>query len=108
MRLVVHVLAALGLLLAAAAPSYAACGDNPGDAQAVAATRAQIAQQCPCSSFNSHGAYAKCAAGVTSQAVNAGTLSEECAEVVMTCAGNSTCGTRGAVTCCRTDATGAT
>jgi len=64
MRFVVHVLAALGLLLAAAAPSYAACGDNPGDAAAVAATRAQIAQQCPCSSFNSHGAYVKCASGV--------------------------------------------
>ena len=108
MRFVVHVLAALGLLLAAAAPSYAACGDNPGDAAAVAATRAQIAQQCPCSSFKSHGAYVRCASGVASQAVNAGTLSEECAEVVVNCAGNSTCGTRGAVTCCQTDATGAT
>src|SRR5437899_2663512 len=108
MRFVVHVLAALGLLLAAAAPSYAACGDNPGDAAAVAATRAQIAQQCPCSSFNSHGAYVRCASGVASQAVNAGTLSEECAEVVVNCAGNSTCGTRAAVTCCQTDATGAT
>src|SRR5439155_24820917 len=41
-------------------------------------------------------------------AVNAGTLTEECAEVVMTCAGNSTCGQRGAVTCCRTDTSGTT
>src|SRR2546426_2918391 len=108
MRPVVHVLAALGLLLAAAAPSYAACGDNPGDAGAVAATRAQIAQQCPCSGFTSHGAYVRCAAGVTNQAVQAGTLSQECANAVMSCAGSSTCGTRGAVTCCQTDASGAT
>src|SRR5438094_904602 len=108
MRSVVHILSALGLLLAAAGPSFAACGDNPGDAQAVAATRAQIAQQCPCSGFNSHGAYQRCAANVTNQAVQAGTLSKQCADVVMSCAGNSTCGRAGAVTCCQTDATGAT
>ena len=108
MRSVVHILSALGLLLAAGGPSFAACGDNPGDAQAVAATRAQIAQQCPCSSFNSHGAYQRCAANVTNQAVQAGTLSKQCADVVMSCAGNSTCGRAGAVTCCQTDATGAT
>src|SRR5437667_9050 len=108
MRLVVHVLAAFGLFLVAAGPSFAACGDDPGDAQAVAATRAQIAGQCDCAGANNHGAFVRCAAGVTNQAVEAGTLSEECAEVVMTCAGNSTCGQRGAVTCCRTDASGTT
>src|SRR5438094_280238 len=108
MRSVVHILSALGLLLAAAGPSFAACGDNPGDAQAVAATRAQIAQQCPCSGFRSHGAYQRCASGVTNQAVKAGTLSKDCGEVVNNCAGNSTCGRSGAVTCCQTDATGAT
>src|SRR5207249_3588541 len=108
MRSVVHILSALGLLLAAAGPSFAACGDNPGDAQAVAATRAQIAQQCPCSGFNSHGAYQRCAANVTNQAVQAGTLSKQCADVVMSCAGIATCGRAGAATGCSTDATGAT
>src|SRR5438094_386687 len=108
MRSFVRLLSAFVLLLAAAEASFAACGDNPGDAQAVAATRAQIAQQCPCSGFRSHGAYQRCASGVTNQAVQAGTLSKACAEVVNNCAGNSTCGTRAAVTCCRTDATGAT
>src|SRR5205823_5125092 len=108
MRSFVRLLSALVLLLAAAEASFGACGDNPGDAQAVAATRAQIAQQCPCSGFRSHGAYQRCASGVTNQAVQAGTLSKACAEVVNNCAGNSTCGRSGAVTCCQTDATGAT
>src|SRR5437870_10064761 len=108
MRSFVRLLSAFVLLLAAAEASFAACGDNPGDAQAVAATRAQIAQQCPCSGFRSHGAYQRCASGVTNQAVQAGTLSKACAEVVNNCAGNSTCGRPGAVTCCQTDATGAT
>ena len=87
MRSFVRLLSALALLLAAAEASFAACGDNPGDAQAVAATRAQIAQQCPCSGFRSHGAYQRCASGVTNQAVKAGTLSKDCAEVVNNCAG---------------------
>src|SRR5438094_6811719 len=108
MRSFVRLLSAFVLLLAAAEASFAACGDNPGDAQAVAATRAQIAQQCPCSGFRGHGAYQRCASGVTNQAVQAGTLSKACAEVVNNCAGNSTCGRSGAVTCCQTDATGAT
>src|SRR5947207_1673939 len=108
MRSFVRLLSAFVLLLGAAEASFAACGDNPGDAEAVAATRAQIAQQCPCSGFNSHGAYQRCAARVTNQAVKAGTLSKDCAEVVMSCAGNSTCGRSSAVTCCQTDATGAT
>src|SRR5439155_412000 len=108
MRSFVRLLSAFVLLLAAAEASFAACGDNPGDAQAVAATRAQIAQQCPCSGFRSHGAYQRCASGVTNQAVQAGTLSKACAEVVNNCAGNSTCGRSGAVTCCQTDATVAT
>src|SRR5207253_257867 len=108
MRSFVRLLSAFVLLLGAAEASFAACGDNPGDAEAVAATRAQIAQQCPCSGFNSHGAYQRCAARVTNQAVKAGTLSKQCADVVMSCAGNSTCGRSGAVTCCQTDATGAT
>src|SRR5206468_4294715 len=56
----------------------------------------------------SHGAYQRCAARVTNQAVKAGTLSKQCADVVMSCAGNSTCGRSSAVTCCQTDATGAT
>src|SRR5438094_796215 len=108
MRSFVRLLSAFVLLLAAAEASFAACGDNPSDAQAVAATRAQIAQQCPCSGFRSHGAYQRCASGVTNQAVQAGTPSKACAEVVNNCAGNSTCGRSGAVTCCQTDATGAT
>jgi len=74
MRLVVHVLAALGLFLAPARPSFAACGDNPGDAQAVADTRAQIAEQCDCAGARNHGAYVSCASSVAGEAVRAGTL----------------------------------
>ena len=95
------------LLPTPAEPGFRSCGDNPDDAQAVADTRAQVAEQCDCASPKTHGAYLRCAADVTNQAVAAGALSKECAEVVMGWAGNSTCGTRGAVTCCEIDATGA-
>src|SRR2546422_5046273 len=44
MRLVVHVLAAFGLLLAVGDPSFAVRGDSPGHADMVANTPVQIAQ----------------------------------------------------------------
>jgi len=56
MKLAVHFSAVL-ILLAAAEPSFATCGDQPGDAQAVANTRAQIASQCSCTGARNHGTY---------------------------------------------------
>src|SRR5207253_1541365 len=101
------VLVAVVPFLLAARPSFAACGDQPGDAQAVANTRAQIAQQCDCAGATAHGPYVRCASRVADQAVKAGTISRECADVVVGCASNSTCGRRGSVTCCQTAANGA-
>src|SRR5207244_6854639 len=84
------------------------CGTVPGDEEAVAATRAAADDACDCSSATSHARYVNCVAGVTNQAVSDGSLREECAEVVVGCAAQSTCGRAGAVTCCRTDAAGNT
>src|SRR5207249_2745625 len=63
---------------------------------------------CDCSSATSHSRYVNCVADVTNQAVSDGSLREECAEVVVGCASQSTCGRAGAVTCCQTDAAGNT
>src|SRR6266705_2788461 len=92
MRLFLGTLSVIALLVGAARPTLATCGDQPGDAQAVAATRAQIAQQCDCAGATAHGPYVRCASRVADQAVKAGTISRECADVVVGCASNSTCG----------------
>src|SRR5439155_1288199 len=42
------------------------------------------------------------------EAVAEGELREECEDAVVSCASQSTCGLSGAVTCCRTDASGNT
>src|SRR5262249_40357345 len=72
------------------------CGTVPGDEEAVAASRAAADEACDCSSATSHGDYVSCVAAVTDQAVTDGSLREECAEVVMGCAAQSTCGRAGA------------
>src|SRR5207253_3037257 len=64
--------------------------------------------QCDCASAANHGAYVSCVAHATNAAVKAGTLPDDCASTVMSCASNSTCGKPGFVTCCETDARGTT
>ena len=76
------------------------------DAAAVAATRAQVAATCDCSTAASHGAYVRCATHVIKAAVKAGSLAKACRASVRGCAAKSTCGKAGFVTCCRTTATG--
>src|SRR5206468_6861385 len=59
-------------------------------------------------SATNHGKYLHCVAKVAGEAVAEGELREECEDTVVSCASQSTCGIPGAVTCCRTDATGNT
>jgi hypothetical protein len=94
--------------LVAARAALAACGDEPVDAAEVAAVRAQVDAQCDCAGAPTHGAHVHCAAGVARTAVDAGALRTECRGTVVRCAAKSTCGRPGAVTCCRTDASGTT
>ncbi len=97
----------IGSVLTASAPSFAACGDNPGDADAVSAARAQVAETCNCSAVAaSHSQYVLCAARVARAAEKAGTLSAACGRVVTKCASNSTVGRPGAVPCCTTNSSG--
>src|SRR5213080_4172628 len=100
MRSFVRLLSALVLLLARAEASVAACSDP--------AAAAAVRGQCDCASAANHGAYVSCVAHATNAAVKAGTLPDDCASTVANCASNSTCGKPGFVTCCQTDASGAT
>ena len=84
------------------------CGQEPDDADQVAAVRALADEQCDCDSATNHGKYVNCVAKVAEEAVAEGELREECQDTVVSCAAQSTCGVEGAVTCCRTDATGNT
>src|SRR3989442_13826058 len=93
-------------LVALAHGAFAACGDNPADANAVAAVRQAADSQCDCSTAKTHHQYARCVAGVAEAAVSSGTLSEECKAQLVACATRSTCGRPEAVRCCRTDARG--
>ena len=52
------------LVLLAARPVLPACGDRPGDAGAVAATRAAAEARCDCAAATDHEQYALCVAGV--------------------------------------------
>jgi len=91
-------------------PAYAArCGTVPGDAAALAATRAAMNAQCPCATATDRGDYVRCAKGVVAQAVEQGMLPQHCASAAKKCATRSTCGRpAGWVTCCRTTASGKT
>ena len=64
-------LVAVALLMGASDRALAKCGDNPGDAAAVAATRAQVDAQCPCGSAMKHGDYVRCARSVANIAIYA-------------------------------------
>ena len=84
------------------------CGQEPDDADQVAAIRAMADEECDCDSATNHGKHLHCVAKVADEAVAEGELREECEDAVVSCASQSTCGIPGAVTCCRTDATGNT
>jgi hypothetical protein len=97
---------AITVLLGGHAVAMAKCGDAPGDAAAIAAVRASIAAQCPCATALSRADYVRCGKTVVSDAVALGTLPRTCAGTVKKCVTKSTCGRPGAVTCCRTTASG--
>ncbi len=97
---------ALPLVLGVVRPAFPGCGDEPGDAEAVAAVRAQAEATCPCATAASHGQYVRCVKQVANQAARTGQLPAGCRGAVARCAGRSTCGRPGALTCCRTTATG--
>lgn len=81
---------------------FAKCGDDPGDATAVATARAQVEDECPCATAARHGQYVTCAGRVAKTRSDAGLLRKSCKQVVKRCAARSTCGNPGFVTCCRT------
>ena len=85
-----------------------ACGQEPDDADQVAAVRAMADTECDCSSATSHSDYVNCVDGVVDAAVENGSLRPECEGSVVSCAAQSSCGRPGAVTCCRTNSTGQT
>jgi hypothetical protein len=91
------------LVLVAFAEARAACGDAPGDAQAVQDARAEIAATCDCAG-STRADYVRCATGVI--ASRSGSLGRACAAAVKRCARSSTCGRPGAVTCCVTHRNG--
>src|SRR5207244_4636349 len=55
---------AMVLALLAARPAFPACGDRPGDAEAVAAVRAAAAAECDCAAAGTHVDYVHCVAAV--------------------------------------------
>ena len=97
----------IAMLFGGLAVAHARCGDQPGDAQAVADARAQVASDCDCNA-GTHGAYVKCAAGVANDRASHNLLRESCKGAVKKCAARSMCGKPGFVTCCRTNASGVT
>src|SRR5262245_13804148 len=99
MRQLVSGLLVLTASLLLAPMARAACGDSPGDAQAVAETRALIQSTCNCDSNGRHGKYVRCANRVTRVAVRDGSLPSECRAAVLDCEANSTCGRSRYVTC---------
>src|SRR5437867_1534511 len=86
------------------APPEPPCGADSGDTEATAATRAAVAAQCDCATAHGRGRYLGCVAHVANGAVGQGFLRAPCRDQVMRCAARSTCGRKGFVTCCRTDA----
>ena len=71
------------------------CGDQPGDAIALAMVRADVANQCDCATAESHGAYVRCAKHVISRAQALDGLSSACVVAAKRCATRSTCGRPG-------------
>lgn len=81
-----------------------ACTDDP----AVSAARAAVASQCDCATASRRSGYVRCVRQAVAAEVAAGRLPAACSAGIVRCASQSTCGRPGAVTCYRTDATGAT
>src|SRR5262249_13833169 len=98
----------LVVALALPAAAFASCGDNPGDAVAVATVRTAIDEACDCVGTSSHGAYLRCVLTQARAGVQARQLPRGCKGSVIRCAARSTCGKPGFVTCCRTSPTGDT
>jgi len=107
----------LGLLALASlcldpAVALAGCGDQLGDAQAVADARDAIDSTCTCSTEDppavNHGQYVSCAVGVVNQRAGDNLLPTYCKGAVKRCAARSTCGKPGFVACCRTSSSGKT
>src|SRR6188508_1904808 len=94
-------LLAVAMLIARAVPILADCGDDPGDAAALAATRADIEASCPCDAAASHRDPVRCAFDVIRTHIGDDTLPAGCVKTARRCASQSTCGRDGAVTCCR-------
>jgi hypothetical protein len=84
--------------------SVAACPD----AAEATAIEVAVEAQCDCAGARDHGTFVRCATRVAKNALKAGTLSKTCKLAVIDCAGKSTCGKSGFVTCCRTTAKGKT
>src|SRR5262245_14021633 len=110
MRVLLPGVLAIAVWCTSPAPALAGCGDHPGDTEAVAAARAQVAPDCDCAGAASHGAYVSCAAHVANDRANAdpSLLPRYCKGAVKRCAARSTCGKPGFVTCCRTSSAGMT
>ena len=99
---------ALWLLLAVAfTPGlvHAATCSDPAAADAV---RRQVQVDCACALSPTRGTFLRCATQQLSAAVDAGTLPADCFGAAKRCVARSTCGKPGAVTCCRTSASGVT
>jgi hypothetical protein len=108
MRIAVRGLLAFSLLFVVAGQAQAKCGDNPGDAAAVADARDEVDAECNCAGVLNHGTFVKCAKEIAKARVEALTLPKNCKGAVVRCAAKSTCGKPGFVTCCRTNAKGVT
>jgi hypothetical protein len=102
MRNMIRGVVALFVLVGAGGIGHAKCGDNPGDAAAVAAARQDVEDTCDCAGSTNHGQFVKCAAGVANTRAGANQLPKNCKGAVKKCAAKSTCGKPGFVTCCVT------
>lgn len=102
-------LLALALILGSAALARAVpCDPEGADQVAIAAVRAQITAQCDCAGAARHGDYVRCGRDVVRAQIEAEQMNPRCRSHVMRCVRRSTCGREGAVTCCRTKASGTT
>src|SRR5262249_24687174 len=85
-------------------PGRAACDPTGVDATDVAAARITVGMSCPCDSAPSASLHKRCAKATARTALS----NPGCVKVVVRCAANSICGRPGAVSCCRTSASGRT
>jgi hypothetical protein len=85
-------------------PGHAGCDPSGVDATDLAAARAAVAVSCPCASAVSNSDHKRCAKVVARSVLS----NPGCVKQVVRCASKSICGRPGAVTCCRTSASGRT